>query len=103
MKLLLSRSSAIVFFGAALVAGQSQIAFGGDQNAAVQRRQGFCAAYGPGFVAVEGAQTCVRIGGHIRVELETTRPLRFEEATPFATPQQGLTAVSSPQFNSLDR
>jgi hypothetical protein len=28
-----------------------------------------CAAYGPGFVGVEGTETCARIGGHIRVEI----------------------------------
>jgi len=27
-----------------------------------------CAAYGPGFTSVEGTNTCVRIGGHVRVE-----------------------------------
>jgi len=27
-----------------------------------------CAAYGPGFTAVEGSSTCIRIDGHVRVE-----------------------------------
>ena len=27
-----------------------------------------CAAYGPGFVGLAGSDTCVRIGGHVRVE-----------------------------------
>ncbi len=27
-----------------------------------------CAAYGPGFVAVAGTSTCLRIAGHVRVE-----------------------------------
>jgi hypothetical protein len=27
-----------------------------------------CADYGPGFTAVEGSETCVKIGGHVRVE-----------------------------------
>lgn len=27
-----------------------------------------CAAYGPGFTAVEGTTACVKIGGHVRVE-----------------------------------
>ncbi len=27
-----------------------------------------CAAYGPGFTSVEGGSTCIRIGGHVRVE-----------------------------------
>jgi hypothetical protein len=30
-----------------------------------------CAAYGPDFTSVEGTQTCVRIGGHVRVEIHT--------------------------------
>ncbi len=30
--------------------------------------QGSCAAYGPDFVLVEGTHTCVRIGGHMRVQ-----------------------------------
>ncbi|HLH10804.1 MAG TPA: hypothetical protein VKV77_02870 [Methylovirgula sp.] len=28
-----------------------------------------CAAYGPGFVPVEGTSACVRTSGHLRVEL----------------------------------
>ncbi|GAC1333798.1 MAG: hypothetical protein NVSMB26_15480 [Beijerinckiaceae bacterium] len=37
-----------------------------------------CAVYGSGFVAVEGTETCARIGGHIRVEIGTlgSRTLR---------------------------
>jgi Porin subfamily len=27
-----------------------------------------CAAYGPGFVKVEGSNTCIRVGGGVRVE-----------------------------------
>ncbi len=27
-----------------------------------------CAAYGPGFTKVEGSETCIHIGGHVRVE-----------------------------------
>jgi hypothetical protein len=27
-----------------------------------------CAAYGPDFTSVEGTQSCVKIGGHVRVE-----------------------------------
>ncbi len=29
---------------------------------------GNCAAYGPDFVLVEGTHSCVRIGGHMRVQ-----------------------------------
>lgn len=28
-----------------------------------------CAAYGPDFTSVEGTQSCVKIGGHVRVEV----------------------------------
>jgi hypothetical protein len=28
-----------------------------------------CAAYGPGFVKVEGADTCVKVGGAFRVDV----------------------------------
>jgi Porin subfamily len=27
-----------------------------------------CAAYGPGFTKVDGSETCIHIGGHVRVE-----------------------------------
>lgn len=27
-----------------------------------------CASYGPGYVAVAGSDTCVRVSGHVRVE-----------------------------------
>lgn len=30
-----------------------------------------CAAYGPGFTSVEGTQSCVKIGGHLRVEIQS--------------------------------
>jgi hypothetical protein len=30
-----------------------------------------CAAYGPEFTSVEGTQTCVKIGGHVRVEFDS--------------------------------
>jgi len=41
--------------------------FGGGDPVQAQANA-VCAAYGPGFVAVEGGDTCVRIGGHVRVE-----------------------------------
>ena len=28
-----------------------------------------CAAYGPGFVKVEGTDTCVKVGGYFRVDV----------------------------------
>lgn len=104
MKFLSNRSSAFVFIAAGLVASGSQTAFAGDQHkGGLNRRSDFCAAYGPGFVAVAGTQTCVRVSGHIRVEMEVERPLRFEDASPLATPTEGLTAVSSPDFRTPQR
>jgi hypothetical protein len=35
-----------------------------------------CAAFGPEFAAVEGSDTCMRIGGHVRVQLGTNAGLR---------------------------
>ena len=32
-----------------------------------------CAAYGPGFVKVEGSSTCVKVGGSISVESGRSR------------------------------
>jgi hypothetical protein len=53
---------------------------------------------------VAGTQTCVRVSGHVRVEKEVGRPLRFEKAAPFATPLAGgLTAVSSPDTGPIPR
>jgi hypothetical protein len=31
-----------------------------------------CAAYGPGFIASESLQTCVKVGGRVRVEYRWT-------------------------------
>jgi hypothetical protein len=35
-----------------------------------------CAAYGPGFVKVEGSDTCVKVGGTISVGVGTSRAAR---------------------------
>jgi hypothetical protein len=35
-----------------------------------------CAAYGPGFVKLDGSDTCVKVGGAISVGAGTSRPLR---------------------------
>jgi hypothetical protein len=35
-----------------------------------------CAAYGPEFAAVQGSDACVRIGGHVRVQMGTSAGLR---------------------------
>jgi hypothetical protein len=31
-----------------------------------------CAAYGPGFIASETMQTCIKVGGRVRVEYRWT-------------------------------
>jgi hypothetical protein len=56
----------------------------------VERIHSPCEVYGSGFVAVEGTQTCVRIGGHVHVELGVGRPIGFERASPLATPHADL-------------
>ena len=35
-----------------------------------------CAAYGPGFVKVEGSDTCVQVGGSISLGVGTSRNVR---------------------------
>ncbi len=35
-----------------------------------------CAAYGPGFVKVEGSDTCVKVGGAISIGVGTSRNVR---------------------------
>ena len=35
-----------------------------------------CAAYGPGFVKLEGSDTCVNVGGNISVGAGTSRGVR---------------------------
>jgi hypothetical protein len=52
-----------VFGGAAALC----FAFGTTSAVAGEK----CAAYGPGFTAVEGSETCIRVGGHVRVETGT--------------------------------
>jgi hypothetical protein len=32
-----------------------------------------CAAYGPGFVKLEGSETCVKVGGAVSVDVGTSR------------------------------
>lgn len=35
-----------------------------------------CAAYGPGFVKVEGSDSCVQVGGSISIGVGTSRNVR---------------------------
>lgn len=55
----------------------------GSVAVAAQRRDprdDICAGFGPGFVAVAGTATCVRISGRVRVEYS------FGQASSFAGP-----------------
>jgi hypothetical protein len=78
------RSSVVVLFAAAV--GGPCCAQSVDSNRI--ERADTCAAYGAGFVAVEGTQTCVRVGGHVRVEMGVERPSSgFERSSPLDTPR----------------
>ena len=60
--LLFSSIAAGLFgYGAAARANDLQ---GGEPS---PRAKAMCAAFGPGFTAVKGSDTCVFIGGHVRV------------------------------------
>ena len=53
--------------------GSSAGEYGGTRFVSNANR---CAAYGPEFAAVEGSDACVRIGGHVRVQMGTNAGLR---------------------------
>lgn len=58
--------------GALLASGESAEAndlFSGRTEHSRANAQ--CAAYGPGFTAVEGSDACVWVGGHVRVEISS--------------------------------
>ena len=46
---------------------------------------------------MEGTQTCIRVSGHVRVEMDYGRPMRFERPSPLATPQADWRAATFPQ------
>lgn len=55
-----------ILTGAALLClGIAAPAVAGDFNA----QAATCATYGPDYAAIEGGTDCVRIGGHVRVQL----------------------------------
>lgn len=56
-------STATAFIGAGERAGANDLQPGGG------RANEQCAAFGPGFTAVDGADTCVWVGGHVRLEV----------------------------------
>jgi hypothetical protein len=51
---------------------------------------GTCAAYGPDFALVEGTHTCVRIGGHVRVQFSPSA-----DVDPFETGSVHANATSA--------
>jgi hypothetical protein len=57
-------SSAAAFFGAGERVEANDLQPGNSARANAQ-----CAAFGPGFTAVDGADTCVWVGGHVRLEV----------------------------------
>lgn len=56
-----------------------------------------CSGYGPDFTSVEGTQTCVRIGGHVRVELGP-RPPGQAGAAPAAMRTEGVLGGGDSDF-----
>ncbi|WP_036255604.1 hypothetical protein [Methylocapsa acidiphila] len=57
-------STAAGLLGAGAVAQASDLQSGDSARANAQ-----CAAFGPGFAAVDGADACVWVGGHVRLEV----------------------------------
>ena len=47
----------------------TSLAFAGDADGKRNDRFDPCAAIGTGFVQVAGSETCVRVGGHVRVDV----------------------------------
>jgi Porin subfamily len=89
----LRRSSALVFLAAGAFGGPCQAQ---TADSKIERAQNQCAAFGPGFVAVEGTQTCVRVGGHVRVEMGVERPMGFDRPSPLATPNASWSFYADP-------
>ena len=61
----------------------------------------FCAAYGAGFVQLQGTNTCVRIGGHVRVDSTLDGSEQFEWGTGSFSAAPGNTQ-SAPSHVRLD-
>lgn len=59
-----------------------------------------CSVYGPDFTSVEGTQTCVRIGGHVRVDLGPRAPAQAG-AAPAAMRSEGLLG-GDPDYSGSD-
>jgi hypothetical protein len=43
-------------------------------KSAQTRANAKCSVYGPGFVAAEGSDTCIWVGGHVRLEFGSRSP-----------------------------
>ena len=84
-------SSHVLFLVAAAGFSGGALAQSADSER-IERANNPCEVYGSGFVAVAGTQTCVRIGGHVRVELGVSRPIGFDRASPLDTPHADLSA-----------
>jgi hypothetical protein len=55
--------------------GLSGAAYASDASRELDRATNRCVSiYGPGFVAVEDSETCIKLGGRVRVELGSGRP-----------------------------
>ena len=59
----MTAATAALLLVAATSAGQAQQRLAGSESQ--------CAIYGAGYVAVQGSSTCVRIGGRVRLEMNT--------------------------------
>ena len=53
------------------------------------RMADFCAAYGEGFVRLQGSDTCVKIGGHVRVDTTIAPRSQLEWGTGDFGPAPG--------------
>ena len=62
-----------------------------------------CAAHGPGFARVAGSETCVKIGGHIRVEagVSSHGPVRSGPNVSGSAPQVQFAPLQPVTFGPL--
>jgi hypothetical protein len=64
------------FTAFALIIGSSSFVLAEGVRGNVENRINRCSAYGSEFVAIEGTDSCARVGGHIRVEIGAGNGLR---------------------------
>ena len=63
-----------------------------------------CSAYGPGFVPAAGSDTCIKIGGHVRVEYGWGNPPPrggYGFGSSAGAPSYGEPASAAPLFGRL--